>query len=435
MLLLIEFKSPEFLKIIFKNGVLKPFKMAENLPNIYLYNPTCEYAIANGKTSWQPNRILQKMESDLSALPLFFAQIDDFVLVDKIPSLEFIASLKQIGIETPNFILKTEAIQNQQFINFQKNKLLPWGWSPAMHKFLSPLKESCSVEFQQSPVISWKPEHREITSRKFAAGILNQLITTNHTDFILPIEFSPKICYTKNDIENAIKQWGNIMIKAPWSSSGRGLQTITKTPVHPKVWEKIMGIIKEQGYTLVEPFLNKVLDLALQFELKKGKIEFLGISNFCTNKNGQYEGNHLNGLPGDVEERLLEFTDFAVREIRQSLINAIETSEMAIYYEGVFGVDTLIYADANNLLKINPCLEINVRYTMGLLSLLLEKLINQNKKAVYRTYYKPGTSFYVFTKEMEMKYPLKISDNKIDSGFFALTEAVEDSIFGAYLLV
>ena len=60
---------------------------------------------------------------------------------------------------------------------------------------------------------------------------------------------------------------------------------------------------------LAEPYLNKVLDLALQFELKKGKIEFLGISNFCTNKKGQYEGNRLNALPEVVEKRILEFAD------------------------------------------------------------------------------------------------------------------------------
>jgi hypothetical protein len=72
---------------------------------------------------------------------------------------------------------------------------------------------------------------------------------------------------------------------------------------------------------------------------------------------------------------------------------------------------------------------------MGLLSLLLEKFIHQNQQGVYRTYYQPGTSFYTFKNEMTKKYPLKITDNKIESGFFALTEAVEDTLFGAYIFV
>ena len=403
--------------------------------DIYLFNPTCEYAIANGNENWQPNRLLQKMEYDLSALPLFFAKKNDFVLVDKIPSPEFIELLVQLGIEIPNFILKNEAINNQQFINLPKNKMLPWGWSPAVHKLLFPFKESCSVEFQQSPVFNRTHEHRKITSRKFAADILNQLQTKITADYILPVEFAPKVCITQNDFETCILQWGKVMVKAPWSSSGRGLQPITKTPVHPKVWEKVMGIVKEQGFAIAEPYLNKALDLAFLFVLKKGKVDLLGISNFCTNKKGQYEGNWLNGLPRTLEKRVLEFADFVIREIRQPLINTIENSEMAIFYEGVFGVDTLTYFDENQSLKINPCLEINVRHTMGLLSLRLEKIIKQNKKGVYRIYYQPGTSFYTFKKEMEIQYPLRISENKIESGFFAVTDADKDSLFGAYILV
>ena len=409
--------------------------MTELLPDIYFFNPTCEYAVANGNANWQPNRILQKMEFDLSALPLFFAQKNDYVLVEKIPSAEYIESLHQVEITIPKFILKNDAIKSPGFIELSKNKLLPWGWSPSAHKFLSSLKESCSDECQHSSVFNWKPEHREIISRKFAATILTQLQATVNADFILPVELSPKICVTRNDFETAIQQWGNVMIKAPWSSSGRGLQPITKTPVHPKVWEKVLGIVKEQGYAIAEPYLHKLLDLAFQFEIKKGKAEFLGISNFYTNKKGQYEGNYLNGLPVNTEKLISEFADFVTGEICQPIINAIENSEMSILYEGVFGVDLLIYSDENNRLKINPCLEINVRYTMGLLALRLEKLIYQKEKGIYRTFYQPGTSFHAFKKEMDKKYPLKITGNKVESGFFALTEAAEDSLFGAYLLV
>jgi hypothetical protein len=408
--------------------------MPDLLPDIFYFNPTCEFAIANGSPNWQPNKLLQKMEDDLSALPQYFGKREDFVLVNQIPSDDFIKSLIQLGFEPSKFIQKSEALANNDFINLPKNMLLPWGWSPAMHKLFSPLKESCSTEFKQSVVADWKPEHRELTSRKFAAEILFQLLPKIKTDFILNENFLPKICTSQNDFEMAIKQWGEIMVKAPWSSSGRGLQPITKTPVHPKVWEKVMGIIKEQGYAIAEPYLKKVFDFSFQFELKKGKIQFLGISNFSTNKNGQYEGNFLNGLPSAIEKQILEFTETSIREIRQPLSETLENSKLSAYYEGVFGVDTLTYI-CNNQLKINPCLEINLRYTMGLLSLRLENLIYENKKGIYRTYFQPGTSFYVFKNEMEKKHPLRMSNGKIESGFLALTDAQKDTLFGAYILV
>jgi hypothetical protein len=45
--------------------------MSDKLPDIYLFNPTCEMAVANSHTSWQPNLLLQKMEEDLVHCPSF----------------------------------------------------------------------------------------------------------------------------------------------------------------------------------------------------------------------------------------------------------------------------------------------------------------------------------------------------------------------------
>ncbi len=409
--------------------------MIDQHKNIYFFNPTCEYAVANNNANWQPNRTLQKMEDDLSLLPMYFANKNDIILIDRLPSVEFIHSLKQLNIDIPKFCLKNSILCKTHPINIPINKLLPWGWSPVAHKFLSQFKQLCSVEFRQSPVYCWKPAHREIISRKFALEILNQLQSTINADYILPTEQTPMICMFKNDFECAIKKWGKVIIKAPWSSSGRGLQYITKTPVHPKVWEKVMGIVKEQGFAVAEPLLTKALDLALLFEIKKGKVEHLGNSYFYTNNKGQYEGNYLNGLPSAIDNRTAAFVKTVIDNILQPLINAIENSTMPQLYEGAFGVDTLIYTDENNNLKINPCLEINVRHTMGMLSLRLEKLISKNKKGVFSTYFVPGKTFSDFKNEMEVKHPLKIADNKIESGFFILTEARADSLFGAYILV
>ena len=405
------------------------------LPNIFYFNPTCEYAIANGDPAWHPNKILQKMETDLATLPLFLAQQEDYIVVDKVPTSSFINSLKEFEIDIPNFIKIKEAKINQSFIALKRNKLIPWGWSPAAHKILSPLKASCSNEFKNSPVFNWLPEHKYLYSKKFASTILKTLLYEYGNEYFMPKSQLTEACTTQQEIEKLLRRWGKLMIKAPWSSSGRGLQPITKTPVHPKVWDKILAIVKDQGSVVVEPYLNKAMDLAFQFELKKGKVKFIGFSNFTTDYKGQYNGNRLNGLPSSLDKEILEFAQFIPGQIIPPLIEIIEISKLAEFYEGFFGVDTLIYRNERNKLKINPCLEINVRQSMGLLSLQLEKFIHPNKKGVYKTYYKPGTTFYQFQKIMEKKNPLKITNGKIESGFVALSEAAENTLFGAYILV
>lgn len=404
-------------------------------PNVFLYNPSCDFAIANGSRNWQPNKTLQKMEADLAVLPMFFAKRSDFVLVDELPDNCFLKALRQLGFVIPQFILKKELSENRLFIDEPKNRLLPWGWSPAAHKFLTPLKQSCSPDFQNSPVYQWSTEHKNISSRRFALKILNNIINSMSVDWSIENTQLPIICNAPSDIEKAIADWGNLILKAPWSSSGRGLQPITKTPIHLKVWEKINSVISEQGFIMAEPLLNKVHDMAFLFELKNGCTRFLGVSHFFTNNKGQYGGNWLNGLPENQSPELTDFIQKCIEVLTQPLINAIDNSPMAKHYEGVFGIDTLIYRNKNNELRINPCLEINVRHTMGMISLRLEKWLGADKKGVYKTFYQPGTSFATFKKMMGQKHPVKISDGKFQSGFLALTPSNESAQFGAYLLV
>lgn len=409
--------------------------MATLCNNTFLFNPTCDFAVGNGHPAWQANRILQKMEQDLATLPMFLGSEADCVLVDKLPSSEFLDTVVKVFPGLPSFHLKKGALTSEKFINTPKLRLMPWGWSPAAHQLLSPLKASCSDSFKRSPVFNWKPQHRDLYSKEFASKILRTILSAGNHHIFLPSEMSPQVCRSQTEFEMLIEKWGKIMVKAPWSSSGRGLQAITKTPVHPKVWEKVIGMVKEQGYAICEPYLNKALDLAFQFELQSGKVSFLGTSNFTTDAKGQYQGNYLNGFPSGFDKKLIDFALAMKHKIVPLLIWAIENSDLALHYEGYFGVDTLIYYDATGQLKINPCLETNVRQNMGLLSLHLEKLLAPGAKGVYRTWFKPGADFKTFKGKMEHDFPLISDGGRIVSGFLPLVDAHEGTQFGAYILV
>ena len=405
------------------------------LPNIYHFNPTCEYAVANGNASWHPNRLLQKMESDLATLPLFFASPGDYVLVNTSPSDSFLSQLIKLNVQLPEFITQKAALHRENFLKIPKGKLLPWGWSPAAHRLLAPLKASCADAFLQSPVSKWNPEHRELYSKKMALKILKKISQQIDPEILIPKELQTEICTSQKEIEQLLYRWKKLMVKAPWSSSGRGLQPITKTPVHPKVWEKLLGIVQEQGYVMVEPLLKKKMDLALQFELKNGDVTYLGVSRFATDQKGQYLGNFLHGFPDTIAPQVETFACSLPEKIVAPLISAIEKSKLASLYEGFFGVDLLIFNDKHSKLKVNPCLEINVRQNMGLLSLYLERLLLPGKKGMFRTFYQPNKTYFSFKEEMEVKQPLKLSQNRIESGFISLTEASPDTLFGAYILV
>ena len=205
--------------------------------DIYFFNPTCEYAVANGNASWQPNRLLQKMESDLATLPMFFCKADDYVLVETRLSDDFLKKIKQLNIELPHFTEWQKALSEDFLTKKRWNQILPWGWSPAAHKRLLPLKKNCSVEFQNSPVFEWKSEYRDFYSKKFALGILKKLLEKFPHDSFIPTDNIAEVVSSKQEIESLLNRWSKLMVKTPWSSSGRGLQPVTKTPVHEKVWD------------------------------------------------------------------------------------------------------------------------------------------------------------------------------------------------------
>ncbi len=407
--------------------------MPEKRPDIYLFNPTCEYAVANGHSSWQPNQLLQKMEMDLGTLPGYLAHRRDIVLVKETPGAPFINYLHERGFESPRFVLLRDALDGTPPLQ-ELGRLMPWGWSPATHRLLEPLKPRCSNEFQQSPVAKWAPAQREIYSKKFALEIHKILRSQLPEGTILPAGKLPRVCSNRPQIENLLRKWGKLMVKAPWSSSGRGLQPVTKTPVVEKVWDKITGIIKDQGYVMVEPMLDKVMDVALQFEVKNQKVTFLGVSRFLTDKKGQYQGNFLRNTKENIPPEARPIFHLLPDWARNSISKAIENSILARQYEGFFGIDVLIYREITGKIRVNPCLEINVRQNMGLLALHLEKQLASQSEGIFKTLYLPERSFSAFQKDMEKRYPLRMEKNKILSGFVALTPMQEKTRFGAYLL-
>lgn len=403
--------------------------------SLYYFNPTCEYAVGNGSPNWQPNQLLQTMETDLDILPMFFASSGDFVLVEYLPSKTHLEKLSKLGIEIPRFTRKKDAFTDINFQTHEWNTLKPWGWSPATHKLLHPFKNSCSDDFINSPVSNWKPEYRELYSKKFSLDILTRMLDEFPRKNYIPKDLKAVVCVNREEVETLISKWGKVMVKAPWSSSGRGLQPITKTPVHTKVWEKILGIIKDQGYIMVEPLLDKKLDIAFQFKAENHRISFVGISNFTADSKGRYIGNNLNGLPDEMDPRLVEFARNVPQFVVEPLIRILGNSKIAESYEGFFGVDALIYEDESGNLRINPCLEINLRYNMGLLSIQLETFLLPGKKGIYRTWFEPGRMYLDFKNQMEEKYPIRLNRQRLEAGFLSLTDPNAESRFGAYILI
>ncbi len=403
-------------------------------PDVFYYNPTCEFSVANGSPHWHPNKLLSSMEVSMGNLPQFLAQPNDVVLVQKKPSVQLCEMLLSAGFQLPQYLELNSAINNPEFIQMPKANLRPWGWSPAVHRLFDPLKPSCHRRFLDSPVAQWLPEHREMFSRKSALSLLLFVQEFSGLPQLLPKTMAPQICQTAAEIEELCTNYP-LMIKQPWSSSGRGLQRISNLPPGKMVMQKVGGLLKGQGYIIAEPLLDKVADLGLLYAISDTGVTFTGVSHFFTNGNGQYQGNFLQKSQVAESSELDELITHVIQHLPEWHIKGLQQMNASQLYTGPLGIDVLIYKDQYGQLSLHPVVEINWRNTMGHISLALESHIAEDSVAWFKTYFNPHSLFSSYSSQRVQVEPIRVEKGKLISGFLPLTEISGSVGFGAYLEV
>ncbi|MBQ5403989.1 MAG: hypothetical protein IIU11_06445, partial [Bacteroidales bacterium] len=136
-------------------------------------------------------------------------------------------------------------------------------------------------------------------------------------------------------------------------------------------------------------------------------------------------GFYLSSRIGKFFDKLPLFNALNVKQLAEYQTKILEKTVYAENYSGNLGIDCMVYSQ-NGSLKLNPCVEINCRNSMGALAMNLEDLTEKGSKC----------SFHVFQKqksaEMLSKKPQIIS-GKLKSGFLSLTPQ-ENGIFAAGIL-
>ena len=271
--------------------------------------------------------------------------------------------------------------------------LLPWGWSPLQVRLL----REAGAPAEQLPTAEQLEEYRACSSRQRAVGLLAALrkALAARTDcgmFRDRIVGESVWCTTEEEVREAHARYGESMLKAPWSSSGRGVH-----PAHDGVLDKkteawVRRTLARQGGIEAEPIYNKVQDLAMEFwveplmpvadgpleqVLRRRQVRYEGLSVFAATDGGVYDGN-LVASEEEKEARVAHYIPMsllhAVRETLQELL-AVEGS-LASWYRGPVGIDMMIVEDSSfdschSLFSVHPLVELNHRMTMGWLACLL----------------------------------------------------------------
>lgn len=321
---------------------------------IHLFNPEHDIALASNLSNFTSPHAGRQLRADLGFLPAIWAAADDYVLVENAEDAQT-AFARLMHRPFPGFVEK------RQLARLAVTGVEPWGWDLALRSFLlryGVAADLCPTE-QEIAVI------RELSHRKTAVDTLRAL-TLDGTVGESVVE------HTLEAVVADVQRCGRVVLKAPWSSSGRGLRFVDGTVSdYQERW--IQNVITRQGAVVVEPYYNKVKDFAMEFESDGcGKVSGLGLSLFHTS-NGAYTGNIL---ASEEEKRAMigHYIPVCLLDSVQVMLCQILGETFRGRYKGPFGVDMMVVArDDKDGFLLHPCVEINLRRTMGHVALELSK--------------------------------------------------------------
>ncbi len=283
----------------------------------------------------------------------------------------------------------------------------PWGWSEDAVRQL--VASGASIP-------SWVDTEklRELSHRRITIDVMRRLAEAEFPG-IPPI---PCEASDESGVMDMLGRYGAVYVKQPWSSSGRGVRRVSLGD--DLSW--LNSFIRRQGSVLVEPALDKVRDFAMLFYSTGSRVEYQGYSLFSTGEGGNYTGNLM--ADDTVLEQQLVMSG-ASRDVLRRLscmLSDILTTVVAPYYRGYFGIDMMVLSDGS----IAPCVEVNLRMTMGVVARLWrQRYLAPDCQAVYRVEYSADR----ITDDFE------ISDGHLAGGRIALTPSAGRGGFVFYVEV
>jgi len=336
---------------------------------LHIFNPDHDLVLAAGNDHFTPPKAARDLYADLGFLPALWAKADDLVLVaDAEAACERLRHIKGrtkgvqlVDRNTLQRVLASGTITSNQL------DITPWGWDKNVKELLAGIGVSEDV----LPSDRWLEDVRTISSRQWMSqNILPELVSRLNN--LYPSKFigTSFVVQSMAQLHTLLQENALVVVKAPWSSSGRGIRYIENKP-DPSTEGWCANTIEKQGCITFEPYYNKICDFGMEFNANAdGSIDYLGLSIFKTSKR-TYTGSLL-ATEGTKLEYLSQYIDVSILKAVTETITTMLSALLLNKYVGPLGIDMmLVKQEGTNNLAIHPCVEINLRRTMGHVALSL----------------------------------------------------------------
>ena len=371
----------------------------------YVFNPEHDLALANGDRHFIAPRNIREMARDLA------------------PLME---------------------VMKSHYEAYDLNTPLPWGWDSEVVERMRKMGISAALLPADNALVAFSG-----CSERMAAYKLLCKFRATHADD----GYIGESCIVRSfeELVPYSRHYGHILLKAPLSSSGKGLRHVNlngdenkgslqePSLALKKVESWANALMRKHGYLTAEPYYAKVQDFAMEFVADASGCHFIGYSLFVTDGHGRYIGSHLKSdaliedcLAGYVPREMLhEVWRWTIVHYVDIIPEEWDVSRFPLY----FGIDMMIVQDGSAY-KLHPCVEINLRMNMGIIA-----------HEVYRHRMVPGAcgmfsiarfadneALLRFHEEQMRHYPIVTCEGKLKVGYMPLVPIGRDTLHLAYVV-
>lgn len=310
---------------------------------LHLYTPYHEDALAAGTAGYNLGQAARRQMASRWALPALWATEGDAVLRPDDAESSGAAFVHQ-GVKW---------VSPADLRHLHPDAISPWGWDARTAAWL----RRSGIDERLLPDAERLDALRELSSRRTTVRLLPRLRQ------LLPDTVGEaRWCESEEAVWQAVRDWGTVMLKAPWSCSGRGVFPLTREAKERDI-TRLRHLLQKQRAIEAEPIYERRTDFAMEFFAADRQVHYRGLSVFRTVRVGEYAGNWVA-----PEARLQELLPANVQEMLPRLRQVLCTELGALLgdtYEGPLGVDMMVTADVAGHEHLHPCIEVNLRPTMG----------------------------------------------------------------------
>ena len=333
---------------------------------LHIFNPEHDIALAADMERFTAPHAGRQMRASLGFLPAFWADHDDLVLVDDVEAAaEAVRHMKAFARD-----VRFVSTADLSHIDASKIEAVePWGWDKTLCFQLT--KANMALQ-RLLPDADRLAHIRQISSRQFAAEHLLPVLIAMDSRLI----GKSRYCSSTEEVDRLLRDNGRSVIKSPWSCSGRGVRYVgAELDEHGRGW--LRNVMAQQGGVTVEPLYQKVCDFGMEFfvdGLTSGKttVRYCGLSLFDTT-GGAYSGSIL-ATERDKRDMLARNVDLQLLDKVTEAVTDLLATTLSGVYSGPLGLDMMAVANTDNPsdgLLLHPCVELNLRRTMGHVALAL----------------------------------------------------------------